>query len=124
MLVRLSAALILVASGCGGDAPSGDEARAIEVVREAGGDPGRPRPIDYFLYFPAREQAEGAARDLREEGFDASVERAADSANEWLVLATKTGVLTRDLTSTQDHLRALADRHGGEYDGWDAPTSP
>ncbi|MDQ3822206.1 MAG: ribonuclease E inhibitor RraB, partial [Actinomycetota bacterium] len=124
--VTLLLVLALVAAGCaGGDTQLGeDDRRAVDRIWEAGGDPTKPRPVDFYLYFPSQEQAVEASGDLRSDAYRTRVERAADGDSGWLLLATKRIVLVDDLPRAQQELDDVARRHGGEYDGWDAPTRP
>ena len=129
MAAAIVVVLALVAVGCGGGGgdpePSSEEKQAIERIRRAGGDPEKPRRVDFYLYFPSQETAIAAADDLRSDGYPTIVARAADGDSGWLVLATRTIVLTGgDLRREQQRLDALARRHGGEYDGWNAPAEP
>ena len=125
MAVALVVLFVLLAAGCGGGDPLGDDNRAaLEQIREAGGDPEEPRPVDFFLYFPSQEQAVRASSELRSDAYSTRVERPADGDSGWLVLATKTLVLADDLVSAEQHLHGVARRNGGELDGWDAPTRP
>lgn len=127
--VRFALAIALGASACGGsepDAPelSQDDQQAIDRIREAGGDPSKPRQVDFYLYFEERANADAASAELRAESFGVTVERSAAN-DSWVLLATRRIALTsREFGRAQEKLEAVAHRHGGEYDGWDAPVEP
>jgi len=99
------------------------DVEVLENMRQHGSDMSRPHPIDYYLYFPVEEQARAAASSLQGVGYDIlRVEVGAGADGKWLVLAQKTLVPSaEDVIASTDQMEALAARHGGEFDGWEAP---
>lgn len=98
----------------------GPDSQALIALREAGSDLSKPHPIEFYLYFPAKTDADDVGVQLREEGFDVTVRLGADDMN-WLVLARRTMVPEqRLLVGLRNKFEALADSLGGEYDGWEA----
>ncbi len=94
-----------------------------------------PPPMRHFLYFPSAAAAQRAARQLRAAGYAQVAVRPPDSAcfeeedpppgtrpldRKWGVVANgdvpPPGVPFGD---TREHLEALAESLGGEYDGWE-----
>jgi hypothetical protein len=81
------------------------------------------------LYLPSVDAASQAVRELRAEGYYVE-ERAAANAgqnplNPWLVLAKTEAVIDHEhVEETTLRFTELAARHGGEYDGWEAASTP
>jgi regulator of RNase E activity RraB len=113
--------LLLTLAGCGGyEEPAPNEV-GIEQIENAGGDPAQPHLISYFLVFDSDETARGAVADLKKHGFGVDADYTAAFAEDregWRVVE---GVdpLT-ELERTEALLADLADRHDGEYDGWES----
>lgn len=85
----------------------------------------RPRHVLHYLYLPAREAADAAAREARAQGWDARVEEPLpDGSGEWCVVAERPrAVLDPALVRGSRALfESVAARHGGTYDGWEAST--
>jgi hypothetical protein len=83
----------------------------------------------HYLYLPSEAVASQAARELYEEGYAVERRPSADAHNNppnpWLVLAKiETIVNEAQVTRARALFTALAVRHGGEYDGWEAATKP
>jgi hypothetical protein len=77
--------------------------------------------VAHFLYLPGRAGASAVARVLERDGWASSLE---ECDNAWLVVATRTRVLNRNVVrETRSTLEALATAHGGIYDGWEAEAS-
>ena len=73
----------------------------------------------HFLYVRAHAAADAVAHALDRDGWSTSLEACDDSS--WLVVATQIRALTPELVrETRRRLEALAARHGGVYDGWEA----
>lgn len=85
--------------------------------------PGQDTPgrLSHYLYFPTRKAGEEVATTLRERGFDVESRLGADDVN-WLVLATHRLEDPESLPAVRDELEQLAQRHSGEYDGWELAT--
>jgi len=96
------------------------DSQVLAVLKDAGSDLSKPHPIDFYLYFPAKTDADDVGLRLQEEGFDVTVRLGADDAS-WLVLAQTTMVPEqRHLQELRRKFVTLADSLGGEYDGWEA----
>jgi regulator of ribonuclease activity B len=78
-----------------------------------------PKVLDHYLYFPEKANAERAAVKMREKGWTVEVKMGADGEN-WLALAKQPAPIEEDIGGIRDELEELADRLGGEYDGWGA----
>jgi hypothetical protein len=98
----------------------GDRA-TLEALRDAGADLARPTEVNFYLYFPTREAATRAASEVEMPEMEASVDPSASSDGTWCLFLTGT-MVPREATirAAAVHLEALARRHGGDYDGWEA----
>jgi hypothetical protein len=121
--------------GAYSNAADGDQ-MILDQLAGMGEDLTHPREIVHYLYFPTQEAARTVAGALREDGFTAEPQPAANAhehpPNPWLVLATGRCVVNeQSLTQLRDSLEELAESMGGEYDGWetaveavDEPSEP
>jgi hypothetical protein len=99
------------------DDANGDVLRRME---EKGDDLTRPRNIDFAVGFADQSSAERFAEHFRKLGHEASVEKAgADQNPEWDVIVVKHMVPSHvGITSFESLLQSVADRWGGQNDGW------
>ena len=80
-------------------------------------------PIEHYFYFPLKRQADEAAKLITEKGLQATVKKSADGES-WLTLATAEPPNKNfDMEETREEFERLADRLGGEYDGWGMSVS-
>lgn len=98
--------------------------RLIETLEEHGDDL-RPRPVNHWAYFPtaaARDAFVAAVRELGfrlENGSEGSVEPMPFGAN----VVREDSVELDDIHEVVVTLIELAERHGGDYDGWETVHS-
>jgi len=77
-------------------------------------------PIQYYLYFPNEQVAKEVAGILYQYGFVVEDRLGADGVN-WLLLAKTRAVPTESaIAEMSAFLERIAERNGGEYDGWEA----
>jgi Regulator of ribonuclease activity B len=96
-----------------------EEELVIDQLLQAGADLEQPRRAEHYLLFPSRLQADPAAEEVRRLGLGARVELD-DVTHEWLVTASHQIVVSeRELARLHERLEALANVHGGTWDGWD-----
>jgi histidinol-phosphate/aromatic aminotransferase/cobyric acid decarboxylase-like protein len=102
------------------------DARLIDQLRKRGSDPFKPHDVDFFLAFPTMEAAEDLAKQLRTEGFDATVVDEPDSGElRWSLHAHKSMQLTvPDMQELSRKLSEAATLKNGRYDGWSAKQVP
>jgi regulator of RNase E activity RraB len=94
-----------------------DEATLAELAR-AGSDVAQPHEVEFYLYVPDSVAADALKRQLEGEGFRAQVSPD-DSGADWLCLATRRmSPSLAELRRLRSRLAALAEAHGGAYDGW------
>lgn len=97
-----------------------------------------PPPMRHFLYFPTEAAAQRAATQLRAAGYTGVAVRPPDSEyfedetppgtrplnREWgVVAAGDVPPPGEPFGDTREHLEALAEELGGEYDGWELAVS-
>ncbi len=106
--------------------------RVIEALEGHGSDLTKAAHTIHFLYFRKASAARAAAEELATEGY--APVRVGHAGPAWKRLfglgsfhciaenrATKT---EEAVFATSDWMEALAVRHGGEYDGWEASVEP
>jgi hypothetical protein len=95
----------------------------VRRLRSLGEDLTRPRPILQFLDFSSAQAAREAARVIESAGYEVTVTAPADPAARWSVRAAGNRVVDESTVAAfRAWFERLADEHGGEYDGWEAPT--
>ena len=95
----------------------------VEQLVKAGADLSEPRHWIYYLYLPTETLAEQAATEARAAGWEAEARPSADeTSTQWCVVAEQHDVVfTPALLIDADNLfQGIADRLGGDYDGWEA----
>ena len=82
----------------------------------------RTTTVTFALYFPTESGAQSAAAALQREGWPAPVlERPEEPGGSWQVTIVRQMVPTLSgLDSVGLALSPVAQRFGGEYDGWEA----
>lgn len=108
--------------------PADGDQLIVQQLRLLGADLSRPREVLHFVYFPTKEDADSAAKELRGEGYEVEVQPSADAdtqpPNPWLALARKDAVVDEGTVSVmRPRFEALAAARSGEYDGWEAAAS-
>lgn len=99
-----------------------DDRSALEELRGSSGLAG-PHVVLHYLYFPRQEAAASTAVELRSCGF-ATEERLGADGIHWLVLARHQIVPSEEtIARTRHMMEELAQRRGGEYDGWEAEVT-
>ena len=87
----------------------------------------KPRHALYYLYFATRDAADTAAVEGRAAGYACNVrEPVAERPDQWsLVCERPDAVLDPASVIAADNLfQGIADRLGGEFDGWEAAATP
>jgi hypothetical protein len=80
------------------------------------------RHVVYYTYVPSGEVATAMAREAEAHGFSAEVrDPLPQNAGEWSLVCETHAVTSPDFVrGSDDFFHALADRHGADYDGWEA----
>lgn len=95
----------------------------LEALQANGADLAAPRHVLHYLYFPCGETAARARREIAGASWQVQVrEPLPEFSDQWLVLAEQpAAVLTPDFVrESADLMDAVAGRHGGRHDGWEA----
>jgi hypothetical protein len=90
---------------------------------QQGADLTKPRHVLYYLYFGSDDVARVAAEEGRAGGFACEVrDPMPEYPGQWsLVCERPDAVLDIETVRGADDLfQGIADRHGGEFDGWEA----
>jgi hypothetical protein len=96
------------------------DAKTLKALAEAGSDLKKPHEINHWLYFSSEADARAAAADLSAAGFSIESVALSTDSKQWRVLALKTIVPTlANVENTSSYLERLAQRHRGDYDGWE-----
>ncbi len=94
---------------------------------QQGADLHQPRHALYYLYFPSRLAAESGGEEGRAGGYDCEVrDPLPEYPDQWSVVCERPdAVLNPDGVNAADDLfQGIADRLGGEFDGWEAAARP
>src|SRR3712207_1848767 len=91
----------------------------VEALRDAEADLSTPREVEHYLYFDDEAAARAAAEQVS--GYRVEVEPSAGDDGRWLLLLTHEMVVYVDaFAEVHETLEGVAERHDGEYDGWEA----
>jgi Regulator of ribonuclease activity B len=103
-----------------------DEA-VLSELRAKGSDLTKVTDVAFYLYVPARRDAEAAATTLREHGYQVEVreplgEVSDDSHESRYSIVARIGEIPslENLRANRVLCETLAGRYEGEYDGWEA----
>ena len=111
---------LLGGAGSPGKSADGDAAVIAQLVA-VGANLAKPRPVDFFMYFPTEAAARQASDRVAGEAREVTVQPAA-SGPTWLVQVVETMVVDLDaMHACTDEFERISRELGGEYDGWGAP---
>jgi regulator of RNase E activity RraB len=104
-----------------GGTPEERDLEVLEHLEEHGADLSEPREVRVNLYFATEEQVEAAGEELTEAGYEVVAWESAGEEELIAVRATRELRLDRDnIAGFRAHFEDFAERHGGEFDGWEA----
>ena len=95
----------------------------LEQLVKAGADVTEPRHVLHYLYLPDQGSADRAAGEAAARGFEVTVrEPLPQYPDQWTLVCERHDVVVDPETvrDSTDYFEALAQSHGGEYDGWEA----
>lgn len=96
-----------------------DDAAQLAALAARGADLEAPRESEFFLSFMAQARADAAVAELRAERIRHELVAPSHDIPEWMVFVRSTAALVPDLLRERvDLCERLADKHGGEYEGW------
>jgi hypothetical protein len=106
----------------GYDEVSGDDREVLKAMVLGGAELKDPRHVLHYVYVPDETRARDAQAKLVEAGWAVEVRAPEGPAPGWLVLSQRHGYVLTPAAVVADRLQfdAIAERLGGEYDGWEA----
>jgi len=80
--------------------------------------------VTHYLYFRKKNNAATTVRELKKAGFEVESNLSADRST-WLVLAKhQIGPTEEAIADAVIRMEELAEKHTGQYDGWEAGVVP
>jgi hypothetical protein len=93
----------------------------LDQLMKNGADLTESRHVIYYLYAPSEETAQTMRSEAETSGYEATVGDPLPDPGLWGVICETHAVASPDFVrEADDYFQALADRHGAEYDGWEA----
>ena len=92
-----------------------------------GADLTQPRHALYFLYFPDQATAEIGAGEARDAGYTCEVrEPMPVNPGQWSLVCERHDVVLSppNVIAADDLFSGIAERHGADFDGWEAAARP
>ena len=108
------------------------EQQSLELMRALDGEqytqrlkmgdrPAVARPVDHYLYYRSKAEAEAASLELIDQGFTVNVVR--KHFHDWLLESrNESDIELETVDALSDWMFAFAQRTEGVYDGWGAPV--
>ena len=104
-----------------GETPEEHDLEILETLEEHGADLSEPYEVRVNLSFPSETQAEAASSELEDAGYDVVAFEATGEEEPWAIRATRDLSVRRDnVAGFRSRFADLAERHGGEFDTWEA----
>lgn len=93
------------------------DARFIAQLRKAGVGPFDPQSVDFFFALPTADACTAIAAVLEPDGYE--VDRREDPEGGFSLHANREmRLIVPDMQAISARFKALAEEHGGKYDGW------
>jgi hypothetical protein len=94
----------------------------VGQLMQNGADLTQSRHVIYYSYAPSEAVAQTMGTEAETKGFAAAVrEPLPELPGQWSVVCETHAVTSPDFVrESDDFFQGLADRHGAEYDGWEA----
>jgi hypothetical protein len=94
----------------------------LAALQDQGADLSQPRHVLQYSYFPTHAAAAAAAADADAAHWLTEVREPLPENDAWLMLAQRHGaIVSADFVrAATDLFEEIAERHDGEYDGWEA----
>ena len=94
---------------------------------QQGADLNLPRHALYYVYFPSKEAADAGADAGRAAGYACDVrDPLPEYPGQWLALCERSDAVLDPggVNAADDLFQGIADRLGGDFDGWEAAAQP
>jgi hypothetical protein len=92
-------------------------------LRDAGADLSERRHVAFYLYYPSQASADRAGEVASGQGYSSDVRTPLpEHPDQWALVCDHRDTVTSPefVRNADNFFQALADVHGGEYDGWEA----
>ncbi len=100
---------------------TGGDVEALQGLKKAGSDLGKPHDAEFFLHFPTEAAAQEAVGKVKAMGLETAEVRTGDKPGEWIVYSRKSMKLDAEgLKRMRYHFGRIAKAGGGRYGGWEA----
>jgi hypothetical protein len=107
------------------DNTAGLDQLVVRQLRGLGADLSKPRHVRYFLYFEHERDARAAADEIGGADYDVSVTAPGGDEPKWSVVGQGYRVIGADtVAGFRAFFEQVAERHHGEYDGWEPAAKP
>ena len=86
-----------------------------------------PRHALYYLYFPSRNAADAGAEEGRTAGYTCEIrDPMPEYPDQWTLLCERPDAVLdpKGVIAADDLFQGIADRLGGDFDGWEAAAQP
>jgi hypothetical protein len=96
-------------------------------LKAQGADLMKPRHALYYVYFGSREAADAGADEGRAAGYACNVrEPLPEYPDQWTLVCERSDTVLdpAGVNAADDLFQGMADRLGGEFDGWEAAAQP
>jgi hypothetical protein len=101
-----------------------EDREVIQALARAGADLSQPRDVRHYLYVPNEKIATFLGPLIERIGFSVETSPEAEGTR-WLILISGTAMVTEDeIAAFRETFEGLAQKAGGEYDGWEAAATP
>jgi hypothetical protein len=96
----------------------------IDALRQAGADLAQPRDVRHYLYVPNEKIATFLGPRIEQIGYTVETRPEAEGRR-WLILISSLAMVTEEeIALSRKTFEGLAEKAGGEYDGWEAAATP
>ncbi|SEJ52267.1 ribonuclease E inhibitor RraB [Demequina mangrovi] len=97
-----------------------DDAAQLEAMTERGADVTAPRESEFFLSFTSEPRVREAADELRSKRVTHELVEPSHDIPEWMLFVRhyRKPLVPDLLRETVDLCESLAEKHGGDYEGW------
>ena len=98
---------------------------ALRQLTMRGADLSKPRHVIHFLLFAHEADARTAEEEIGEGSWSTRIEPPTETLAEWSVRVDGERIVGAEtIAAFRAQFEQLAERHRGEYDGWEASAKP
>lgn len=99
------------------------DAHFIQGLRKAGVDTFVEHTVDFFFTMPTLQASNELGRELTAQGYSVDVIEARETTGQFSLHASRRmRLIVPEMQERTQHFKALAERHGGQYDSWAVVT--